>query len=80
LKLSYNVKGKAPALQLVGTLDQSGVDEDFSVLAPVEIQVDRDHTVTQWVHSSGGSVTFTVALKQAPLKVTLDPHYAVLHQ
>jgi hypothetical protein len=56
------------------------VDEDLSVLAPVEIQVDRDHTVTQWVHSSGGSVTFTVALKQAPLKVTLDPHYAVLHQ
>jgi len=25
-------------------------------------------------------VTFTVNLKQAPLKVTLDPHYAVLRR
>ncbi|MGD0497060.1 MAG: M1 family aminopeptidase [Bryobacteraceae bacterium] len=80
LKLSYALKGKAPAMQLVGTLAQSGVDEDFSVLTPIEIQVDRDHSMTQWVRSSGGSVGFTVALRQPPLKVTLDPHDAVLRQ
>ena len=39
LKLSYSVKGKAPALRVVGTLTQSDVDDEFSTLAPVEIQL-----------------------------------------
>ena len=64
----------------MGTLTQSDVDEDFSALAPVEIQVARGHTITQWVRTGGDPVTFTVALKQPPLKVTLDPHYAVLRR
>ncbi len=80
LKLSYSVKGKAPQLRLVGTLTQSDVDADFSTLAPVEIEVARGQTVTQWVRSSSEPVTFTVPLKQAPLKVSLDPHYSVLRR
>jgi hypothetical protein len=80
LKLAYNIKGKAPSLRLVGTLTQSDVGEDFSVLAPVEIQVARGHNITQWVRSASEPVTFTVALKQPPLKVALDPHYAVLRR
>jgi aminopeptidase N len=80
LTMSYAVQGKAPALKLRGTVTQSGVDEDFRVAVPVEIQVTRDRAVTQWVRTGGGAATFTVALKQAPLKVTLDPHYAVLRK
>jgi Peptidase family M1 domain len=80
LKLSYSLKGTAPALRLVGTVKQSDVDEDFSTLVPVEIQVARGQTITQWVRTGGESATFTVQLKQAPLKVTLDPHYAVLRR
>jgi hypothetical protein len=80
LKLAYTVKGKAPALRLVGTLTQSDVSEDFSALTPVEIQLGRGKTITQWVRSSSTPVTFTVALPQAPLKVTLDPHRAVLRR
>jgi hypothetical protein len=80
LKLSYAVKGKAPQLRLVGTITQSDVESDFSTLAPVEIEVARGQTITQWVRTSGDAVTFTVPLKQAPLKVTLDPHYAVLRR
>jgi hypothetical protein len=80
LKLSYAVKGKAPQLRLVGTITQSDVESDFSTLAPVEIEVARGQTVTQWVRTSGEPVTFTVPLKQAPLKVALDPHYAVLRR
>ena len=80
LKLSYALKGKAPQLRLVGTLTQSDVDEDFSTLAPVEIEVSRGQTITQWVRSGDDPVTFTVPLKQTPLKVTLDPHYAVLRR
>ena len=78
-KLSYSVKGQAPQLRLVGTLTQSDVTDDFSTLVPVEIQVARGQTITQWVRT-GGDATFTVPLKQAPLKVTLDPHYAVLRR
>ena len=80
LKLTYTVKVRAPQLRLVGTLTQSDVTEDFSTLVPVEIQVARGQTVTQWVRTGGDAVTFTVPLKQAPLKVTLDPHYAVLRR
>jgi hypothetical protein len=80
LKLSYAVKGKAPQLRLVGTITQSDVESDFSTLAPVEIEVARGQTITQWVRTSGDAVTFTVPLNQAPLKVTLDPHYAVLRR
>jgi hypothetical protein len=32
------------------------------------------------VRSGDDPVTFTVPLKQTPLKVTLDPHYAVLRR
>jgi len=80
LKLSYSLKGKAPQLRLVGTVAQSDVDPDFSTLAPVEIEVARGQTVTQWIRTAGEPVAFTIPLKQAPLKVTLDPHYAVLRR
>ncbi len=80
LKLTYVVKGQAPALRLVGTLTQSGVGEDFSAFTPVEIQLARGQTITRWIASSNDPVTFTVALKQPPLKVALDPHNAVLRR
>ena len=64
----------------VGTLTQSGVNEDFTALTPVEIQIARGRSITHWVRSSDVPVTFTVALKAPPLKVALDPHYAVLRK
>ena len=80
LKLSYTLKGKAPAVKLVGTLTQSQAGDDFSVLTPVEIQVARGRTITHWVRSANEPVTFTVPLQQAPLKVSLDPRHAVLRR
>jgi aminopeptidase N len=80
LKLAYSVKGKAPQLRLVGTVSQSDVAPDFSTLVPVEIETARGQTITQWVRTGGESATFTVPLTQAPLKVALDPHYAVLRR
>ena len=47
---------------------------------PVEIQVARGKTITQWVRSSKEPVTFTVPLQQPPLKVTLDPRHGVLRR
>jgi hypothetical protein len=80
LKLSYAVKGKAPQLRLVGTITQADVEADFSTLAPVEIEVARGQTITQWVRTGSEPATFSVPLKQAPLKVALDPHDAVLRR
>ncbi len=80
LKLTYTVTGKAPAFRLSGTLTQSDVDDDFTTLVPVEIQLARGSAVTRWVRSAGEPVHFTVPLAQMPLKVTLDPHRAVLRR
>ena len=78
LKLSWKVTGRAPKLMLAGTLTQADVDEDFTALVPLEIQVPRAKPIVQWVQSSSGPVSFTVPLAAAPLKVTLNPGNAVL--
>jgi aminopeptidase N len=80
LKMSYTVRGKAPALRLTGTVVQAGVTDDFSVLVPIEIQIARSKSVTQWVRTNTGSTSFEVRLRQKPLKVTLNPGNAVLVQ
>ena len=80
LKLTYAVKGAAPNLRLVGTVTQSDVGDDFTAQAPVEIKVAGGRTITQWVTTGSTPATFTVALKQAPVRVTLDPHHGVLRR
>ena len=80
MKLSWTVKGVAPNLRLRGTVTQSGVDKDFTATVPVEIVIAKGRTMTQWVRSADVPVTFSVALKAAPLKVSLDPHFALLRK
>jgi aminopeptidase N len=80
LKLTYAVKGVAPSIRVTGTLTQSDVDADFSTLAPVEIRVAGGRTITEWVRTASDPVTFTVALKAAPLKVSLDASHGVLRR
>jgi hypothetical protein len=55
------------------------VDQDYSILAPVEIQA-RGRTITQWVQTSSAPVTFTVPVPAAPSKVQLDPRRSVLRR
>jgi aminopeptidase N len=80
LKLAYSLKGKAGAWKLAGTLTQSDVPDDFETLAPIEIQLPRGQTITRWVRGSNEPTTFQVTLAQAPVKVILDPHNAVLRR
>jgi hypothetical protein len=80
LKMSYSVKGKAPALRLVGTVTQTGVEGDFAALVPVEIHLPGGQTTTQWVRCGSEPAPFSLAVKQPPLKVTLDPDRAVLRR
>jgi len=80
LKMTYAVKGVAPAVRLTGTVTQSDVDADFGALVPVEIRLAGGRTTTEWVRSASDPVTFTVALKAAPVKVSLDPNHGVLRK
>jgi hypothetical protein len=72
LKVKYAVKGVVPALKLSGTITQTGVDDDFTIEAPVEIQFAKGATQTIWVRTSNDAATFSAALKQAPLHVVVS--------
>lgn len=71
LKLEYTAKGVAPAVKLSGTIEQSGVDDDFSIQAPVEIQFAKGPPRVIWVQTSNDGATFSATLTQAPLKVSI---------
>jgi hypothetical protein len=77
--MKYALSGKAPALKLTVTVEQSGVDEDFSVPVPVEIQFGKTvKPITRLVRTSNEPAVFTIPVRQAPSKVALDPGASVL--
>jgi aminopeptidase N len=78
LEVKYSLSGKAPAMKLTVTVRQSGVDEDFSVNAPVEIQFGKLKPVIRSVRTSSEPAVFTMAVRQAPSKVLVDPGNTVL--
>jgi len=71
LKLKYTIKGAAPAIRLSGTLEQSGVDDDFSADIPVEIQTGKGAAQTLWVRTAGRETAFTANLRQLPTRVAI---------
>jgi len=73
LKLKYAVRGAAPAVKISGTVTQTGVDDDFSVEVPVEIQFAKGAPQTIWVRTSNEAASFTAALRQLPAHVVLPP-------
>ncbi|MGE5568785.1 MAG: M1 family metallopeptidase [Rhodospirillales bacterium] len=80
LKLSYSVKGKAPAVRVSGTITQSNVSDEFSTLVPIEIQMRTGAPVVHWVRTASEPVPFSVTVKQAPVRVVLDPNNSVLRR
>jgi aminopeptidase N len=79
LKLNYTVTGTAPSIALSGTLEQSGVEEDFSVDVPVEIQFAKGPSQTLWVRTSTGEESFSEKLRQQPVKVALPDDILLKH-
>jgi len=80
LKMNYSVKGKGAALRLVGSVTQNDVDDGFSINVPIEIQMPRGKMMTEWVSTSSDPVSFSFPLRQAPVKVQLDPAYSILRK
>jgi hypothetical protein len=58
-------------VKLSGTVTQTGVDDDFSIEAPVEIQFAKGPPETVWVRTSGDTATFHATLHRAPAHVAL---------
>jgi hypothetical protein len=67
LKVQSSTKG----LKVSGTVTQTGVDSDFSVDAPVEIQFAKGAPQIVWVRTSNEPVPFSVTVKQTPVRVSL---------
>jgi hypothetical protein len=67
LKLQSSVKG----LKVSGTVTQSGVDSDFSVDVPVEIQFAKGAPRIVWVRTSNEPVPFSATITQVPVRVSL---------
>ena len=65
LKIQSSIKG----LRVSGSVTQSGVDNDFSAEVPVEIQFAKGSPQIVWVRTSSDPVSFSVATKQAPVRV-----------
>jgi hypothetical protein len=80
LKLSSSVKGKAPASRLIVTVTQSDVDDEFTADVPVVVQFARGAPVTRWVRTSNEAASFTMPVKQAPLKVAIGTGVLVVRK
>jgi aminopeptidase N len=78
VKLSHSVQGKSGALKLSGSVGLSGVEDDFSITVPIEVQTAPGKSVTHWVRAGAEATPFNIPLKQRPGKVTLAPGYSIL--
>ncbi|MFN0170952.1 MAG: M1 family metallopeptidase [Bryobacteraceae bacterium] len=78
LELKYQVRGRAPAIQLTGTIRPAEIDSESELLVPVEIQVSRAKSRTEWVRVGNEPAEFKVRLAQPPVKVMLDPGWSIL--
>ncbi len=78
LRVKYSVKGKAPSWKVSGTVEQSSVDDNFSVDIPVQIQFAKGAPQTVWVRTSSDPVSFSATLKQAPVRVDIPAGASVL--
>jgi aminopeptidase N len=79
LKMSYSIKGKPGAWKLSGTITQSDVSDDFSVMVPVEIQTGKGKVVRQ-IRTGSDPVPFSIPVTVANAKAVLDPGASVFRR
>jgi hypothetical protein len=68
-RLKYAIRGT----RVTGTVEQSGVPDDFSALAPVEIRTGAQTTILEWVETGSDPSQFSRLLTEKPLAVALQP-------
>ncbi len=80
LKLESSVQGTAPSFIVRGRVIQSGVSDDFGTEVPVEIQFAKGPPLRQWVRTGATPQSFQIKVRQRPVRVVLDPDFAVLRR
>ncbi|MGH9648353.1 MAG: M1 family metallopeptidase, partial [Bryobacteraceae bacterium] len=78
LRVKYSVKGAAPTWRVSGAVEQSAVDDNFSVDVPVQIQFAKGAPQTIWVRTSSEATSFSATLKQPPVRVDIRAGTGVL--
>ena len=73
MKLSYTWR----AGKITGTITQSNVADDFSVLVPVEVQTAKQRTI-YWLPTGSDPVPFTIPSVAAPARVALASNDALI--
>ena len=69
LRLTYAIRGT----RVSGSVAQSGVPEDFTALAPVEIRTGPQKTTLEWVETGSDPASFSRLLPEKPVGVALQP-------
>jgi hypothetical protein len=59
-------------------VEQTSVDNNFSVDIPVEVQFAKGASQTIWVRTSSESASFSATLKQPPTRVDVPAAVSVL--
>lgn len=79
LETSVRTRGKAPAVEVVVTVKQSGVEEDFLAEVPVVVTPAKGgKPLVKWVRTGGEEAVVTFRLSAPPAKVEVAPGLGVL--
>jgi len=76
--LTTATRGRAPNVQLVITVKQSGVDPTATFQVPIEVQPLRGKSQIHWVTTGEEPAVLTLRVPAPPAKVSLDPESSVL--
>ena len=80
LALTSMVKRGPRGYTVSGHVAQSGVDGTFQAEVPVVVQPAQGAPVVRWVLTGAEPAAFSMLLKAAPARVTLDPDFSVLRR
>lgn len=80
LALTHQVEGAGPKMEVVVTVVQTKVADDFEVDVPVEIVLPRGKRIVKWLRTGKEPETVRVRTGVAPLKVQFDPKMPILKQ
>jgi hypothetical protein len=78
LRVKYSIKGKAPSWKVSGTVEQSGVDGNFSADVPVEVLFAKGAPQIVWVRTSSEATSFSAPVKQLPTRVDIPAGTSIL--
>ncbi|GIU74705.1 MAG: hypothetical protein KatS3mg004_1792 [Bryobacteraceae bacterium] len=79
LETSVRVRGKAPALEVIVSVKQSGVPEDFVLELPVELQTARTaRPLVKWIRTGADTATVVFRAQAPPARVEVAPGAGVL--